>query len=45
MWILIGIQIISHQLGGKEAQANNDLVKFINEHQQIQLKAELLSRE
>ena len=27
-----GTQMIPHHLGGKEAQANNGLVKFINEH-------------
>ena len=35
---------ISHQLGGKETQVKNDLVKFINEHQQIQLRAALFRR-
>ena len=29
MWILKGMRTISHQLGGKETQANNDLEKFI----------------
>ena len=35
---------ISHQLGGKETQVKNDSVKFINEHQQIQLRATLFRR-